>query len=71
MILCLTGFNYNFNSLRSPDEKPNELYESIHTVLTAKRDFMFILQLFFPLFRPIVRVCLLILTEDGLSISLL
>ena len=56
-ILCLTGFNYNFNSLFSPDEKQDELYESIRTMLTVKSDeFMLILQLFFPLFRFIVRV---------------
>ena len=57
VILCLTGFNYNFNSLRSPDEKQNELYESIRNMFTFKGgDFMLILQLFFPLFRPIVRI---------------
>ena len=50
-----TGFDYNFNSLRSPDEKQDELYESIRSILTAKAgEFMFILQLFFPLFRPVV-----------------
>ncbi|KAF8267241.1 cytochrome P450 [Lactarius quietus] len=53
-IIGLAGFDYNFNSLRSPDESQNELYESIRSILTAKAgEFMFILQLFFPLFRPI------------------
>ena len=53
----ITGFNYDFDSLRSPDEKQNELYESIRSMLKATgSNFMFILQLFFPLFRPIVRV---------------
>ncbi|KAH9016227.1 cytochrome P450 [Lactarius pseudohatsudake] len=53
-IIGLTGFNYAFNSLHSPDEKQNELYESIRSMLTTKAgQFMFILQLFFPLFRPI------------------
>ena len=55
--MCLTGFDYNFDSLRSPDEKQNELYESIRSMLRATgSNFMFILQLFFPLFRPIVSI---------------
>ena len=50
-----TGFDYTFNSLRSPDENQNELYESIRTIFNTKSDgFMFVLQIFFPLFRPIV-----------------
>ncbi|KAH9005441.1 cytochrome P450 [Lactarius hatsudake] len=53
-IIGLTGFNYAFNSLHSPDENQNELYESIRSMFTTKAgQFMFILQLFFPLFRPI------------------
>ncbi|KAH8985284.1 cytochrome P450 [Lactarius akahatsu] len=53
-IIGLAGFNYAFNSLHAPDEKQNELYESIRSMLTTKAgQFMFILQLFFPLFRPI------------------
>ncbi|KAH9054511.1 cytochrome P450 [Lactarius vividus] len=53
-IIGLAGFNYAFNSLHSPDENQNELYESIRSMLTIKASqFMFILQLFFPLFRPI------------------
>lgn len=53
-IIGLAGFDYTFNSLHSPDEKQNELYESIRSILTIKAgEFMFILQLFFPLFRPI------------------
>ncbi|KAI9452898.1 cytochrome P450 [Lactarius psammicola] len=53
-IIGLAGFNYSFNSLHSPDEKQNELYESIRSLLTIKGgEFMFILQLFFPLFRII------------------
>ncbi|KAH9005440.1 cytochrome P450 [Lactarius hatsudake] len=48
-----TGFDYAFNSLYSPDEKQNELYESIRSMITIKVEFMFLLQLFFPLFRPI------------------
>ena len=50
-----TGFDYSFNSLHSPDEKQNELYESIRSIFTIQSSgFMFILQMFFPLFRPIV-----------------
>ncbi|KAI9443952.1 cytochrome P450 [Lactarius indigo] len=49
-----TGFNYTFNSLNSPDENQNELYESIRSILTIKAGVsMFVFQLFFPLFRPI------------------
>ncbi|KAI9443955.1 cytochrome P450 [Lactarius indigo] len=53
-IIGLAGFNYTFNSLHSPDENQNELYESIRSMFMAKAgEFMFVLQLFFPLFRPI------------------
>ncbi|KAH9169235.1 cytochrome P450 [Lactarius sanguifluus] len=53
-IIGLAVFNYTFNSLHSPDENQNELYESIRSMLTAKAgQFMSMLQLFFPLFRPI------------------
>ncbi|KAH9030860.1 cytochrome P450 [Lactarius deliciosus] len=52
-IIGLAGFDYAFNSLHSPDENQNELYESIRSMLTIKVEFMFLLQLFFPLFRPI------------------
>ncbi|KAH9054513.1 cytochrome P450 [Lactarius vividus] len=52
-IIGLAGFNYAFNSLHSPDESQIELYESIRSMVTIKVEFMFLLQLFFPLFRPI------------------
>ncbi|KAH9169230.1 cytochrome P450 [Lactarius sanguifluus] len=53
-IIGLAGFDYAFNSLHSPDGRQNELYDSIRSMLTIKLgEFMFVLQLFFPLFRPI------------------
>ncbi|KAH8985283.1 cytochrome P450 [Lactarius akahatsu] len=53
-IIGLAGFDYAFNSLHSPDDKQNELYESVRSMLTIKvGEIMFVLQLFFPLFRPI------------------
>jgi cytochrome P450 len=53
-IIGLAGFDYTFNSLHSPDEKQNELYEAIRSIFTTKSvELMFILQLYFPLFRPI------------------
>ncbi|KAH9030859.1 cytochrome P450 [Lactarius deliciosus] len=53
-IIGLTGFDYAFNSLHSPDENQNELYESIRSMFAIKAgQFTFLLQLFFPLFRPI------------------
>ncbi|KAI9443950.1 cytochrome P450 [Lactarius indigo] len=53
-IIGLAGFDYAFNSLRSPDEKQNDLYESIRSMFTLKvGDFVFVFQLFFPLFRSI------------------
>jgi hypothetical protein len=71
-IPCYTGFDYNFNSLRSPDENQNELYESIRSMLKAEgSEFVFILQLFFPLFRPIVRFYPFHPTKNRLYISFL
>ena len=50
-----TGFDYTFNSLHAPDKEQNELYEAIRSMFsTTSGGFMFVLQLYFPLFRPIV-----------------
>ncbi|KAI0250884.1 cytochrome P450 [Lactifluus subvellereus] len=51
-IIGLAGFNYTFDSLHSPDEKQNNIYEAIRSVLSAPaRDLILALQLFFPAFR--------------------
>ncbi|KAI9460712.1 cytochrome P450 [Russula earlei] len=52
-IIGLAGFNYSFDSLHSPDQKQNVLYGAIRSILASPRDFSFVLQLFFPMFRPI------------------
>ncbi|KAI0302842.1 cytochrome P450 [Multifurca ochricompacta] len=48
------GFDYNFDSLHSSEEKQNELYEAIRSILTLNsRNIFFVFQLFFPVFRLI------------------
>jgi hypothetical protein len=48
----LTGFNHTLHSL---DEKQNNIYDAIHSILTGPaRDLILAPQLFFPAFRSIV-----------------
>ncbi|THH11443.1 hypothetical protein EW146_g8046 [Bondarzewia mesenterica] len=43
------GFNYDFDSLHSPDDKPNELNEAVRTMFSFDVEKLsFLLQLFFP-----------------------
>jgi hypothetical protein len=51
-----TGFNYTFDSLHSGDETKHPIYAAFRSIVTATvRNFVFIMQFAFPLFRPIVR----------------
>jgi len=53
-IIGLTGFNYTFDSLHSQDEKQNDLYGAIRTiVMFGEPRLLFVLKLFFPIFRSI------------------
>ncbi|KAI9460714.1 cytochrome P450 [Russula earlei] len=49
-IIGLAGFNYSFDSLNSPDEKENDIYAAIRSIITSSRDFSFVVQLFLPIF---------------------
>lgn len=54
------GFNFAFDSLHpSAEEKKNDIYGAIRSVLSISPDPFFALQLFFPLFRLIVSISLL------------
>ncbi|KAH9980692.1 cytochrome P450 [Russula compacta] len=53
-IIGLAGFNYTFDSLHSTDEKQDDLYGAIRSIIKAPSSgLIYILQLFFPIFRPI------------------
>jgi cytochrome P450 len=53
-IIGLAGFNFAFDSLHpSAEEKKNDIYGAIRSVLSISPDPFFALQLFFPLFRLI------------------
>jgi hypothetical protein len=51
------GFDYTFDSLHSPDEDQNDLYRAIRSLLEVSTGrIIFVLQLFFPIFRIIVSI---------------
>ncbi|KAI0267368.1 cytochrome P450 [Gloeopeniophorella convolvens] len=50
-MIGLAGFNYDFDALHVPEDKPNALNEAVQHMVQFPNPLFFFVQIFFPLFR--------------------